>query len=228
MTGPGPGFIVVHILGKAYRVPEGLTILRAMEHAGYRLVRGVGCRGGFCGACGTLYRTRNDYRIKVGLACQTVAEHDMYLAQLPFYPASKARYALDQLGPSLATLVKLHPELPRCLGCNTCTRTCPQGLDVMEYMARAMRGDLAGVADLSFDCIMCGLCASRCPAEQTQYNVALLARRLYGRHLAPKAAHLSRRVGEVAAGQFDAELDRMSGLDAKALKVLYDARDIEA
>ena len=228
MTQPEPGAIVVHILGKAYQVPAGLTILRAMEHAGYRLVRGVGCRGGFCGACGTLYRTRNDYRLKVGLACQTVAEHDMYLTQLPFYPASKARYDLDELRPSLATLVKLHPELPRCLGCNACTRTCPQGLDVMEYMARAMRGDIAGVADLSFDCIMCGLCASRCPSEQTQYNVALLARRLYGRHLAPKAEHLAKRVGEVAAGEFDAELSRMTGLDAKALKGLYDARDIEA
>ena len=33
------------------------------------------------------------------------------------------------------------------------------------------------VADMSFDCIMCGLCASRCPAEIVQYNVALLARR---------------------------------------------------
>ncbi len=228
MTQGAAGFIVVHILGKAYRVPAGLTILGAMEYAGYRLVRGVGCRGGFCGACGTIYRTRNDYRLKVGLACQTVAEHDMYLAQLPFYPASKARYALDELQPNLATLVRLHPELPRCLGCNTCTRACPQGLDVMEYMARAMRGDIAGVADLSFDCIMCGLCASRCPSEQTQYNVALLARRLYGRHLAPKAEQLARRVGEVAACEFDADLERMAALDAKALKGLYNARDIEA
>ncbi len=38
--------------------------------------------------------------------------------------------------------------------------------------------------EVSFDCLMCGLCASRCPAEIVQYNVAILGRRLYSRHLA--------------------------------------------
>ena len=31
-------------------MPEDLTIMNAMEYAGYRLVRGCGCRHGFCGA----------------------------------------------------------------------------------------------------------------------------------------------------------------------------------
>ncbi|MGQ9667488.1 MAG: 2Fe-2S iron-sulfur cluster binding domain-containing protein, partial [Anaerolineae bacterium] len=48
--------IPVYIMGKQYNVPPGLTIMKAMEYAGYRLVRGVGCRAGFCGACATVYR----------------------------------------------------------------------------------------------------------------------------------------------------------------------------
>jgi len=38
-------------------------------------------------------------------------------------------------------------------------------LPVIDIMAAAMRGDIANAADLSFDCIMCGLCATRCPAS---------------------------------------------------------------
>lgn len=228
MTPPEPEVITIHIMGKAYQVPKGLTIMRAIEHAGYRLLRGAGCRGGFCGACGTVYRTAGDYRLKVGLACQTVAEPGMYLTQIPFYPANRAQYQLDRLKPNLATLVRLYPELPRCVGCNTCTRVCPQELDVMDIMARAMRGDIAGVADRSFDCIMCGLCASRCPAEEVQYYVAILARRLYSRYLAPPAAHLAARVREVQAGRFDAELAELAALAPAQLKQRYDARDIEA
>lgn len=227
MTPAEPEVITIHIMGKAYQVPKGLTIMRAIEYAGYRLLRGAGCRGGFCGACGTVYRTAGDYRLKVGLACQTVAEDGMYLTQLPFYPANRAQYQLDQLKPNLATLVRLYPELPRCVGCNTCTRVCPQELDVMDIMARAMRGDIAGVADRSFDCIMCGLCASRCPAEEVQYYVAILARRLYSRYLAPPAAHLAARVQELQEGRFDAELAELAALPAAQLKQRYDARDIE-
>ena len=39
----------VFIMGKKYSVPSELTIMDAMEYAGYQLVRGCGCRNGFCG-----------------------------------------------------------------------------------------------------------------------------------------------------------------------------------
>ena len=45
--------IPVYVMGKRYMVPPSLTIMKAMEYAGYRLLRGCGCRGGFCGACAT-------------------------------------------------------------------------------------------------------------------------------------------------------------------------------
>ena len=44
----------VYFYGKKYTVPADLTIMTAMEYAGYKLVRGCGCRHGFCGACATI------------------------------------------------------------------------------------------------------------------------------------------------------------------------------
>ena len=53
----------VYLFGKKYSVPDNLTIMRAMEYAGYQLVRGCGCRNGFCGACATIYRIKGDRTI---------------------------------------------------------------------------------------------------------------------------------------------------------------------
>jgi len=223
----GEELVSVYIMGKQYQVPAGLTIQKAMEWAGYKLLRGCGCRGGFCGACGTVYRVAGDYKLKVGLACQTVVVDGMYLAQIPFFPAAKATYDITKTPPTAASIVRLYPETLRCLQCGTCRRVCPQELDVMEYMAAAMRGDIAKVADLSFDCLMCGLCAARCPAETVQYNVAILCRRLYGRYIAPRAKHLAARVEEVKAGQFDAELAALKAASKEELQKQYNAREIE-
>jgi len=219
--------VAVFIMGKRHLVPAGLTIQKALEYAGYRLLRGCGCRGGFCGACATVYRVAGDYRLKVGLACQTVVVEGMHLAQIPSFPAHKARYDVEKLTPTVQTITRLYPEILRCLQCNTCRKVCPQELEVMRYMAAAMRGDVARAADLSFDCIMCGLCAARCPAEEVQFNVAILCRRLYARHVAPPAAHLAERIREVGSGAFDAELARLKGLSRDELRRMYDAREIE-
>lgn len=219
--------ISVHIMGKRYQVPKGLTILKAMEYSGYRLVRGVGCRGGFCGACATVYRVHGDYRIKVGLACQTVVEDNMYLTQIPFYPALKATYDIDALTLTPTLFVRFYPEILRCLQCNTCRKVCPQDLDVMRYIAAAQRGEFARVADLSFDCIQCGLCASRCPAEIAHYHVAQLGRRMYAKHFQRPAAHLSQRLEEIRAGKFDGDLARLMHSQRSELEQLYSQRDIE-
>jgi ferredoxin len=224
---PVARFVPIHIMGKRYDVPEGLTILKAMEYAGYSFVRGCGCRGGFCGACATVYRVPGDYRLKVGLACQTVVVDGMYLAQIPFYPANKAVYDVETTPPTLGSLLVKYPEMARCLGCNTCTKVCPQDLKVMEFMAAAMRGDIARAAEMSFDCLMCGLCASRCPAETVQYNVAILCRRLYGRHIAPRAGHVIDRLAELDKRIYDEELDKLTKMSRDEIKKLYDARDIE-
>lgn len=218
----------IFIQGQRYDVPEGLTILRAFEWAGFHLKRGVGCRGGFCGACGTVYRILGDYRLHYALACQTVVQPGMVLGQIPFFPAQRASYQIEALQPEGETLLQLYPEILRCFGCNTCTKSCPQELDVLGYMAAALRGDLAAVADLSFDCIACGLCVARCPAELVPPNVGLLARRLYGKYLAEPAAHLRQRVQEIEAGAFREEILALKALTTAELKARYASRDIEA
>jgi len=219
--------IPVYIMGKRYEVPEGLTIMGAMEYAGYQLKRGCGCREGFCGACATVYRTTDDYKIKTGLACQTVVEPNMYLAQIPFFPANKVIYDVDKLEPSISTFQEVYPETFRCVSCNTCTKACPQDLEVMDYIQALIRGDIAKAADLSFDCIMCGLCAARCPAEIVQYDVGLLARRLYGKYLAKKSEYLERRLKEIKENKYDKEIEEFMHMDKESIKKKYYARDIE-
>jgi len=219
--------IPIYIMGKRYEVPSSLTIMKAMEWAGYKLVRGAGCRSGFCGACATVYRIKGDYRLRIGLACQTVVEPEMYLAQIPFFPAEKAIYDIEELKPTPEQLFQIYPEILRCLSCGTCTKACPQEIDIMDYMADAMKGDIASVARKSFDCIMCGLCAARCPAEEAQYNVAILCRRLYGKYLAPKSQHLRERIEEIEASKFDDELAQLKSMDEEELRQRYKERDIE-
>lgn len=219
--------IEIFISGQRYEVPEELTILKAFEWAGFRLTRGVGCRGGFCGACGTVFRLMGDYRLHYALACQTVVQPGMLLGQIPFFPAQRPAYRLEALQPSGETLLALYPETLRCFGCNTCTKACPQEIDVLGYMAAALRGDLAELADISFDCIQCGLCVARCPAELVPPNIALIGRRLYAKYIAPQADHLNKRVQELAAGNYQSDVDELKSLPLTELKARYNARQIE-
>ncbi len=216
------------IMGKGYRVPAGLTIMKAMEYAGYRLARGCGCRGGYCGACATVYRLPGDYKLYADLACQTPVQDGMYIAQLPFTPAERPAYTLGDLKAEGQTLLALFPELARCVACNTCTKACPQKLEVMDAVQASLRGDIRGVAEFTFDCVSCGLCTMRCPAEISHHHVWQLARRLNGAYLTPRAEHVQTRVAEIAAGKFKAELDKLVTMTKDELVAAYKARQIEA
>lgn len=220
-------WITISILGRKYKVPAGLTIMQAMEFAGYRFIRSCGCRAGFCGACTTVYRIEGDYRLKTAMACQTRVEDGMYLTQIPFTPAERANYDINKLSAGIEAFLTHYPEILRCLGCNSCTKACPQDIDVMEYIAAGKRGDISLMADLSFDCIMCGLCAMRCPAELAQYNYAQLARRLHGKYETPPPDHLLNRVKEIEEGKYKEELDKLMSTSTDELKKLYTSRDIE-
>lgn len=217
----------VYFFGKQYLVPDNLTIMKAMEYAGYQLVRGCGCRNGFCGACATIYRIKGQQQLKTALACQTKVEEGMYVATLPFFPLVKQVYDIKKLKPEQQVMMQLYPEIYSCVGCNACTRACPQGLKVMQYIAYAQRGDFAKVAELSFDCVMCGICSSRCPAEISHPQVALLARRLNGRYLAPHSTHVDVRVQEIKEGKFEKDLETLMKDSDDQLKDLYEHRDIE-
>ena len=219
--------VPIFVMGKQYEVPSSLTIQKALEYAGYQLVRGVGCRGGICGACGTVYRLPESHTIKVGLACQTVVERGMRIAVLPFFPVNRKIYNLREVSPRPEIFAQLYPEILRCMGCNTCTKSCPMDINTMEYISAAIRGDVERAAELSFDCVMCGLCTARCPGELTQYHVGILARRIYGRYIAPKAAHVSEMASRVKQGRYENGLRRLMATPTEELKSIYTKREIE-
>ena len=219
--------IDIYIMGRHCRVPAGLTILTALEYSGYRLLRGCGCRAGFCGACATVFNYVKDPQLRFDLACQKGVEQDMCIVQIPFFPATRATYHLKDIRVGETTLKDIYPDIVTCFGCNTCTKACPQELEVMWFMSDALRGDIAAVAEKSFDCVMCGLCAARCPQGLAPYNVALLARRLYGRYLAPKSLHLDERIEAIDAGAYDDEIRELKDTPVEELCRRYTERDIE-
>lgn len=213
--------IPIHIMGKQYEVPKGLTIQKAMEYSGYTLTRGCGCRGGVCGACATVYRRKGEYRLNVGLACQTVVEPDIYLVQLPYTPANKALYSVQNVIPDDMNIAEIYPELLRCMGCNTCTKSCPMDLEVMNYVSAAIRGEFEEVVELSIECVQCGLCAARCPAELAPFNIALLIRRLYGKHILPPSPQLAGRLEEIDSGMYREQIDELRKMDQKEIEEIY-------
>jgi heterodisulfide reductase subunit C len=219
--------VPIFIMGKRYNVPSTLTIQKAFEYAGYQLIRSCGCRGGICGACATVYRLPDSPKIYVGLACQTVVQPNMYIAMVPFFPANRAIYNLEEISGDAKTLLKLYPELTKCMGCNTCTKSCPMDLPVMEYISAALRGDIAKAAEMSFPCVMCGICTSRCPAELPQYHIAMLSRRLTGKYLTPQADHLKDMVQRIESGRYEEPLKQLMTTDLATLRKLYVERQSE-
>ena len=217
----------IFLFGKKYEVPENLTIMTAMEYAGYQLVRGCGCRNGFCGACATIYRIKGDKELHACLACQTKVENDMYIATLPFFPLVKEVYNINEIPVNETVMMQLYPEIYACIGCNACTKACTQELSVMQYIAYAQRGEYEKCAEESFDCVMCGVCSSRCPAGITHPQVGLLARRLTGKYLAPETQHLLDRVAEIESGDCEAALQDIMKKTAEELKEMYNNRDFE-
>ena len=217
----------VYFFGKKYQVPQSLTIMKAMEYAGYKLIRGCGCRNGFCGACATIYRIKGDNELKSCLACQTKVEEGMYVATLPFFPLEKKQYDMENIKPTEQVMMQLYPEIYSCIGCNACTKACTQELNVMQYIAYAQRGEFDKCAEESFDCVMCGVCSSRCPAGISHPQVAELARRINGKYLQPQTQHLIDRVNEINEGKCEELIQAIMNKPLEEIKELYNSRDFE-
>ncbi|MCK4665154.1 4Fe-4S dicluster domain-containing protein, partial [Candidatus Dependentiae bacterium] len=110
---------------------------------------------------------------------------------------------------------------------NTCTKACPMDIEVMQYIAEIIKGDYKKAAELSHSCIMCGMCAARCPAELQQFNVAMFIRRMYGRYVLPKAEHLKNRVEDIEAGKYEPMLDELQQVSSGELVKRYKEREWE-
>jgi succinate dehydrogenase/fumarate reductase-like Fe-S protein len=208
-------------MGKSFQVPSALTVMKAMEYAGFQVIRGCGCRGGVCGACATVYRVPGDNQLQTGLACVTLVQDGMMLFNIPYFPTVKPKYDLETLRPTNKCILKIFPEINKCMGCNTCTKTCPQSVPVMEVVSAALQGDVQSAAELSPQCVMCGLCAARCPAGLSPYHIALLCRRLYGRYILPPYPHVIARLEQLDRGEYNNTMKEIMGWDYARLREEY-------
>lgn len=133
----------------------------------------------------------------------------------------KVKYDLNTLTPNGKQIVILYPEILKCQGCNTCTMGCPQDINVMECISHALRGNLSEIVENSFDCIMCGLCGEKCPANIAPYNITLLCRRLFGRYLLPTSKNLSNIIENIQKRGFEDEFLKLRKMGKTELFTLY-------
>ncbi|MEO5340114.1 MAG: 2Fe-2S iron-sulfur cluster-binding protein [Magnetococcus sp. MYC-9] len=221
--------ITIGFDGTEYRVSPGRTLLAALEEAGLRFVRGVGCRGGVCGACTVLYRMRDSHALTAGLLCQDEVQDGMEILSLPYIPQKKALHPLtlpEGNSPEYQVL-NLYPEVNNCVMCGECTRLCPVGIDVMGYVGMIKRGDLRGAAHESFTCVQCHACVLRCPSSISQPNAALAARRYHGRFRDAAAEHLSKAVEKLASGHYRSLFRKVRRMEPARLQALYQRRERE-
>lgn len=213
--------VKIFVGGRGYDVPSGLTIMQAMEYVGYKFIRGSGCRGGFCGACASIYRITGKRRIETNLICQKTVEEGMNILIITPTLSGRTIYDINKLRPTNGVLMENYPEIAKCLSCNTCSKACPQDIEVMDFVQAAIKGDIEKTAKLSFECVECGLCAIRCPAGISPHHIARLARRLFAKYISRRSKPLAERVKEIEEGVFDDELDRYEMMEDAELKKLY-------
>ncbi len=209
--------VSVEIMGKPHRVPQGITVLQAMWYSGHELIRGVGCLGGTCGACGIVYRTKDSFELQNGLGCQTLVQEGLSFSMVPHFAAARASYNMAELADPKEALFELYPEAARCVNCNACNRVCPQGIDVRSSVWCAVFGNFDQVAELTMSCNNCGLCVVRCPADMAPNLIALYARRAHGVHELKPPARLTDRIGEINAGSYGFEWTKLQSMGDQEL-----------
>ncbi len=213
-----PPMVTVEIDGKPFQVPAGITLMKALWYTGHEVIRGAGCLGGFCGACATYYRTKDDPKVRTCLSCSHAVEDGMSFSFAPPFPARKAIYDLTQIEDPKQALFELYPEAPLCRNCNACTEACPQKIDVREGVWKAVFGDFKAVSETFMDCVMCGLCAPVCIADIAPSLVGVYASRAYGVWEMEKPPGLSDRIQAIADGRYDNDWKRVLNMTDEELQ----------
>ena len=91
-------------------------------------------------------------------------------------------------------------------------------LEVMDYVQAALKNNIEQAAEISFDCIQCGLCATRCMGEMAQYHIAQMVRRIRGARLAPPSKHCDEMVEQIRAGRYKECLGQLKSASEAELK----------
>ena len=194
------------MFGKKYSVPDNLTIMTgngirrlsacARLRLSQRLLRRL---------CHHLQDQGRAASSTHALPARLKVEDDMYIATLPFFPLVKQVYDIEKISPDRA-------DHDAALSRNLCLcrlQRLHQGLHAGILTSCSTSHTLreassTSAAELSFDCVMCGVCSSRCPAGISHPQVAMLARRLNGKYLAPELRVILRSsVREIKNGTFD-------------------------
>ena len=100
-------------------------------------------------------------------------------------------------------------------------------VQVMDVISAIKQGNVSRAAELSFSCIQCGLCTSRCLGELPQYHIAQLARRVYGSKIAPRDKHLPEAIRIIKSGKYQGILEELMKFDLQQLRSAYRAREME-
>ncbi|MFY9270104.1 MAG: 4Fe-4S dicluster domain-containing protein [Candidatus Manganitrophaceae bacterium] len=210
--------VTVEIMGKKYPVPQGITLIQAMWHTGHQITRGIGCLGGVCGACSTLYRTKGSYELKQGLGCQLIVEEGMSFSLSAPFPVQKPVYRMEEIVDPKQSLFKYFPEVALCRNCNACTEACPQGIDVRTGIWKAAFGDFKEASNLFLSCVMCSLCVPVCIAEISSNQVGLYVRRAEGIFFNERPPQLSTRIEEIESGRYEADWEKLMKMSEEELK----------
>lgn len=210
--------ITIELEGRKIQVPIGVTVIEALWDTGHDVKRGIGCLSGLCGACTIAYMEDNGRRVKFGLGCQTLVQPNMNVIMMPFFPSRRAIHDQTALTDPGKWLAEFYPELQSCNNCKYCN-ICPEWIVVAKVMQEAMRGDFAAVAKGMRSCIMCGLCASRCPHGISPHFVGMFLQRAWGCSQ-PQPGNLSRRLAEQDNFQNEAGWAQLRGKSGVELEDL--------
>src|SRR3569832_2459665 len=143
----------VEIMGKRYQVPQGITLIQAMWHTGHEVTRGIGCLGGVCGACSTLYRTKESHELKQWLGCQLIVEEGMSFSLSAPFPVKKPFYKMEELPDPTQDLFRHFPEAALCRNRNTYNETNTQKNNKQTGVWNAVCGDFKESANHFLPCV---------------------------------------------------------------------------